>query len=488
MSLRQFGASTAIYAAANVGGRAASFLLIPLYVRALSMTEYGCLATLLFTVQVLLTLVDLGMRTGLLRFTMEYRDKQRIGELLGTSSLVSLLSGLVVTIILLAFLRPYFRNLLRTGLVSWYMVLVCVAALAQSLSLHVISYFRALNQPAVFMVAHLMTAMLLLVANYLALRVLRGGVAGVLVAHCVTYSVAAVLVSCMVFSGTGIAWSRSLAAKLLRFGFPLGASAFAQIIMGGAGFYLLGYFVGLDAVAVYSLGYKFAQILGIVVILPFQLALQPYVFSHLGCPDLERRLSRLLTFLLWITVIGSLIVLAGSRIIIPLIAPPEYSGAFVAAIWLVPAMGFIGLYYFGATLLSAAQKTLTSGLAVGACLVLSILLNGALIPQFGWQGAACALVASYVVLGITTFTLGRRAFPMVIEWKGLAVGACLFLTALLLNLTLSDEGATLYFVVNIPILLAGSGLSYLALSCGKRASLDMRPVEPSISLAPPVAK
>jgi len=139
-------------------------------------------------------------------------------------------------------------------------------------------------------------------------------------------------------------------------------------------------------------------------------------------------------------------------------------------------------------LLSAAQKTLTSGLVVGACLVLSILLNGALIPQFGWQGAACALVASYVVLGITTFTLGRRAFPMVIEWKGLAVGACLFLTALLLNLTLSDEGATLYFVVNIPILLAGSGLSYLALSCGKRASLDMRPVEPSISLAPPVAK
>ena len=58
-----FGKNALAYGIGNIGSRAASFLLIPIYTRSLSLADYGLLATLLAVTQILVILIDAGLRT-----------------------------------------------------------------------------------------------------------------------------------------------------------------------------------------------------------------------------------------------------------------------------------------------------------------------------------------------------------------------------------------------------------------------------------------
>src|SRR5512147_2110695 len=91
-----FGKNALAYGIGNIGLRATSFLLIPVYTRSLSLADYGLLATLLAVTQILSILIDAGLSKAQLRFTSEYRERGRLGELLGTSILMSFINGAIV--------------------------------------------------------------------------------------------------------------------------------------------------------------------------------------------------------------------------------------------------------------------------------------------------------------------------------------------------------------------------------------------------------
>ena len=105
MSLKLFGKNTVIYAIGNIGLRAASFLLIPLYTHYLSVSDYGLLATLLITIHIMLIFMSMGMQTTLLCFTKEYDGNNKIKDLLGTSTFINFLGGVAVTCISILFLK-----------------------------------------------------------------------------------------------------------------------------------------------------------------------------------------------------------------------------------------------------------------------------------------------------------------------------------------------------------------------------------------------
>ena len=79
--------------------------------------------------------------------------------------------------------------------------------------------------------------------------------------------------------------------------------------------YMLSYFSGLEAVAIYTLGSRFAYICVVVLILPFQLAYQPFIFSYLDKPDIKKTISRIFTYLLLAITYLSIFILIGSKIL-----------------------------------------------------------------------------------------------------------------------------------------------------------------------------
>lgn len=71
MELRTLGRNAAIYAIGNIGMRAASLILIPMYAHLLTQMDFGLLYTVLFTVRIMLALSNVGTHESLTRFAAE---------------------------------------------------------------------------------------------------------------------------------------------------------------------------------------------------------------------------------------------------------------------------------------------------------------------------------------------------------------------------------------------------------------------------------
>lgn len=454
MTFKAFGKNTVIYAIGNLGLRGASFLVIPIYTYSLSKGDYGLLATLLISIQLMLIFANLGMQTCLVRFTKEYEESNRVGALVGSCVVLNILAGLALAGASFALLMPFFRSILHTDDVRVYMGMACCVVLMESLNTLIMSYYRVQNQALRFSIIGISLASILVVANFILLRVLNLGIRGALLAYIVTYGAGLLFVSLDVVRKTGIGISLSLMPKLLKFGFPLVFSMTGQTAIGAVGIYLLSYFAGLEAVAIYALGWKLAGLIIVVLIYPFSLAFEPYVFASLGSTNIEAMLSRLLTYLVLGITLVSFVLLAASRLLLPIIAP-GYASSYLVILMLVPGMTFMAMYYFGGTLISAMQKTYVVGLTMTVGSVISALLNYVLIPVIGCYGAVIALDVTYILVGSALFVLGRKIFPMPVEWRRIGITTVLLMLCVLLFLFINRINLALFGLLSLSAVFAG---------------------------------
>lgn len=460
MAIKQLGRNTLIYAIGNIGVRAGALLLIPLFTHHLSIADYGLLATLQLTAQIFMIIMNGGMRICILRFTNEHKHNNQLGTLLGTSCAINLLWGVLVTILVFVWLMTFFGRVLHLDNPYPYLGVVCVLAIVQSLTVHLMAYYRVEDKAFTYMIIGIATVVLLIVTTALVLYGFNLGVMGALLASFLTYGLVLAWVACTIFLKTGVGISLKIVPVLLRFGFPLIFSELALLIMGGVGLYVLGYFFTLEIVAVYSLGYKLAWMVIIAVVAPFQLAFQPFVYTSFEKAEFNGQLRSIITYLVLAVTATIFSVLFASRLLLPLIAPPEYASAFLVILFLLPGTAFVGIYYVGETLLSAVRKTHLIGLMMTCFAALSILLNYLLIPVMNWYGAVIASNISFILAGSTFLTLAKRYFVISMEWRRIGICVALIVICFILFLALSTVSLMVFILSSLMAALCGLALLY----------------------------
>lgn len=421
--LRSLGRNTIYYGIGVAGSRGASFLLLPLYTHYLSLRDFGLLSTLLLTVQVASIIVEGGTRTAFMRFAQEYDLENGVGKLLGSSLFVILLGGIIVTVISLL-ISPLLKPILHTEEVCFLMQATCVASISFSLWNTAITYYRANNEASSYMFVSLTTSLLFVGLNVLFFIGYDMGITGALLAYIMTYTIGFAAILLHIFPKTGLKISANAMAKLLGFGLPLVLACLCQLFMLSSGIYFLNYFVGLEVVAIFALGSKFAQIVDFLIITPFQLSYQPYVFANLEQSKINLNMAKVFPFLLVALALMNLAVLIGARFILPIIAPPEYSGAYTVILLMLPMFTFKGIYYYGETFLNIKQQTFTIGKISTIIAVMSLILYLKLIPLWGWHGAVVTSNLSWLLIALSSLFLGIKAYPIKMEWAktGMALG------------------------------------------------------------------
>jgi len=462
LDLKSLGRNTIIYAVGNIGLRAASFLLIPLYAHVLSKADFGRLATVIFTVQIMLVLMNAGVREALVRFSSEARENGRTGELLGTCLLITAIAGGVVTTASMLLLRCVLGDALHMADATGFVFFACAIAAAQTLAGQFLNHYRAENRAGSFLAAGFSIAVVLVAANGVMVGLLGMGVRGALVAQFTAYLGGLLVMSAIVLPRTGVRVSWRMARRVLAFGGPLVVSEASWFVMLGAPVYFLSHYSGLEEVAVYSLGFKLAQVVVIMLVLPFQLAYSPFVFSRLKDPRIGDAMSRALTYFVLAFVAVAFAILAASRVLIPVIAPAGYAVAGLVLLALLPAMFFQGIESFGKTLLHIERKSYITGAVAGASGCLSVLLNLVLVPRFGWRGAvASSGIATALAAGLV-MAAAMRTYPVRVELGRIAVGVLGFGLVALGFVALRDMSATVYLLVAVAA--AGIAASALMLS------------------------
>ena len=470
MKLKLLGRNTAIYAVGNVGMRAASFLLIPLYAHLLTKADFGLLCTVLFTVQIMVVLMNFGTREAQARFAAECASGGRLGVLLGNSLVVTAVAGAAVTGAALLAL-PLLSGMFGAGPALEWVLFSSGIALAQALAGQIMNHFRATNRALGYVAGGAAVALLLLAMNALLLWRWEGGIRAALAAQAISYGAVFLGLSVAVLPRTGFGLSLSLVRRILAFGAPLVVSESSWFLMTGVSVYFIGRWSGLEDVATFTLGYKLAFIVGVVLVLPLQLALAPFVYSHLDSTGVRSSISRSLTYYAFTFSAMSLGLLAGSRLILGAVAPESYSASGTTLVFMLPAVGFYGVHNFGKTILHVRSRSGLTGAIAAVAGAASLGLHFLLVPSWGIGGALVAVNLSSGLAALTSLAVGLRFYPMRLEFGRIALAIVVHVGASVSFVLLRGSPDRLFYPAMASVGVVALALLWAVLHAEERAAV-----------------
>ena len=214
--------------------------------------------------------------------------------------------------------------------------------------------------------------------------------------------------------------------------------------------YLIRYFLSLSDVGLYSLGYKFGQIVYMAV-LSFLMCWGPILFTIVKEQNHQKTLARLSTYIATVFMFVCLIVSFFCREIVILMAESSYYSSYR----IVPLISF-SYYLFGIYMLFLSgiliSKHVSKQLIIlGAASVINILLNIILIPRQGIMGAAVATIITYLFVVVYTYLIAQRSYPIPYELKRLMLvtltGIIIFVFSLVVSSSSLVYTAVIKFII-----------------------------------------
>jgi O-antigen/teichoic acid export membrane protein len=214
----------------------------------------------------------------------------------------------------------------------------------------------------------------------------------------------------------------ALLRDILVYCFPLFFSGVALVILNVTDRYSINVLGNLADVGLYSYGYKLANTLNVFLITSVNFAIQPMIYRMMNDPGNKRFYGRLLTYYTYGTMIFALAMMIFGMEITKLFARRvEYFEAWYIFPFIIYSIVFGMMKDVATTGLSISKKTKVIAVTVIIRAVLNLLLNIALIPLLGNQGAALSKMLSMLVFFALTLYFAQRAYPIPYELKRIAI-------------------------------------------------------------------
>jgi len=434
--------SSGVYAVANLLQRGLTFILLPLYARHFSRAEFGAMEQLYQGVMVLSLLTSCGLPQGLVRgFYLDNKTDEDRRRLLGV--LVALLLPVTLITAGATFLwrEPLTRALfVGEGQTSWLALstLFYVALTLQQLPLQL---FRTRQEPVRYAAWSLAAFLITAGTNVYFIVYLGWGLSGMLLGNILGFGLTAIaLVPALVRSlDWNTEWGRL--RPLFAFGLPMLPALLGRKVLEIADRYMIPVYHGLDTLGGYVMAAKVANILDVLLLVPFLYAWQPFFYSFANRDDAGPVFARvthgfttlLITVLLTLAAVRDelLRVLGGGR----------YQDAGPLVQVLVLAVLFNGVQYCISPGIHLRRKLMQeTGLMLLAAVV-NMALNVVLIPTYAAWGAAVATAVAYFFYLVATFVLSQRCYHIDYPWGRLSLIVTLALVAAFAIETVPGLGA-----------------------------------------------
>ena len=442
MSIRRLASETAVYGVSSVLGRGMYFLLTPLYTGFFEPFELGIQTQAYSVLGLLLVVAVLRLDVAYFRFAEDAADE---GALLGTSFLAVLAtSGALGLALLLGspaiaeYLGyPAYRGLFAlTGGILFFDAL-CELPLARLRMQGRAVRFAAVRLGGIAVNLGLNVFWIYLLPRWPAapewLATPLAGISYIFLANVVAsaFTFALVLPE---LRGVRLRVDGALLRRLLAFSAPLvvvGLSFIVNETFDRQMFPLIYPGTreeGIRLLGVYGQNYKLAMLLALFT-QAFRYGAEPFFFRERGAGGAEAKYARLARYYL----IAALVGFVGVCAFLPalsqvLLRDPAYrAGSDVVPILLLANL-CLGLYYNFAVWYKVTDNTRFGAyISLGGAAV-TVLLNLALIPRYGFYGCAWATLACYAAMLAATWALGRSRYPVpyrtgrMLGYTALAVG------------------------------------------------------------------
>jgi O-antigen/teichoic acid export membrane protein len=443
---------TIIYGLGNYGIKVFGFLLIPLYTRYLTTADYGVMALVSMYTQVMFILMNLGQSTSLFRFYYEHDTDEARERVVAASLWIVILFALPLAALPLLFNRPL-ANLILGNEALWFLMCIGTATVLCKVLLRMpFAIMRARDESKRYAAWSLARNALGMVLAVALVAGFHWGATGVVLSQFL-----AELVFCFLLTGVtfrmlraGFHW-REIKDQLL-FGLPFVPVGAASFTLDLTNRWFLKHYYSTSDVGIFSLGYRFAEILTFVVT-AFQLSWPQFLFKHRKDADAPRLYADMTAYYLALM----LLLWLGLAVLAPELLRIMATPAFYPAATLIPIISFalvfdgMGFMFNIGALFS--KKTILRTISVTTAAVVNVGLNFVLIPRFGMMGAAWATFIGFFVQMSTTLVLSLRVYHVPYRYGRLLAMLAAALGIYAASTFVQTDSVAASIALKIPLLL-----------------------------------
>lgn len=405
---------TAIYGASSIVGRFLNYLLVPVYVSAMSVRSggYGVVTEIYAWVALAMVILTYGMETTFFRYVNKEEENPK--KVYSTTLIMVGFTSLLFVAVGLAFL-PAISDAMGYGAHPEYIGMMIGVVAMDAFQSIPFAYLRYRKQPLRFVALKLLFIVLNIAINITYYVGMGGSDVGyAFMFNLICTATIMLLMLPLVHLGGGFDWR--LARRMLNYSYPILILGVAGILNQVADKIIFSHvYPHSDAktqLGIYGAASKIAMIMALLT-QAFRYAYEPIVFSKSRDRDSKDFYAKAMKYFVIFTLLAFLCVTFYIDILKYVIAPnPDYWVGLRVVPIVMAAEILMGIYFNLSFWYKLIDKTLWGAVfSFVGCAVL-IAINVVFVPRYGYMACAWAGVAGYGVATVVSYVVGQRKYPI----------------------------------------------------------------------------
>jgi O-antigen/teichoic acid export membrane protein len=449
-----------IYGLGNLSSKLIGLVLLPLYTSVLPVGEFGKLAMLETTAQILVAIFGMSLHAAYFRWYWDEEYKQKQKSLFFTLLVFLGAMSLLMVISLTSAASPLSSMLLDSDHDARLIRLMAITTGFDIMGILPLTLMRLQERPLLFITANVTKFTTNLVLTILFIVGLHHKIEGIYEAQIIGNVIFFVFLSKYIWNHLEFRFEVKALKEMISFSFPLMLASIAGFFITMTDRYTLKFMNGLEQLGSYQFGFKVSNAIKIIVVNSLNYAVQPLIYKLMNEPNNKRFYSKVLTYsgfaIMYLVIIISVF---GKEIVMLLAQKKEYWDAYLV----IPFLSF-GLF-FGSlrdtlfTGLNFSKKTRVSAIITISSAAINVIFNIVFVFYLHSIGAALATLLAQFIYFSLVWKYSQKYYFIPYEmfkiFKIFLVGALLTLVAMAANNLplLQAIGIKLVLIAIFPFLL-----------------------------------
>ncbi len=414
--------NSVIYSLGNFATKLTGLLLLPIYTSEFSVEEYGVLGLLEVSTQILVAIFGLNLFNAFFRWYWDKKYAEKQKSLLYTVLIVVINTAFVLTGLFAILSEPLAKLVLGSETYKMLLIITIASAALESIGIIPATLMRLEGKAFKYTLSYLLKLLINVVLNIFLILFLNKGIISIYISSFAGNIAYLVVLSPYLLKNIEFKFEKQILGAMLKFCLPLLLSAITGIILTITDRYALRYLTGLDAVGTYSLGFKLANVIRFLLIIPINLAVLPIFYKIIGEPGNRDFYAKFTTYYSLVVVWAILGISLFADIVVFVFAKDQ---SYWDSILVVPILAFST--FFGMlkdmslTGLNIKKKTGVISIIVIVLSAINLLLNIVLIPYLGIIGAAISTLTVQILYFVITYYYSQSYYNIPYELKRIAI-------------------------------------------------------------------
>ena len=430
--------NSVIYGIGNLSSKLIGLVLLPLYTKIFPLDEFGKLAMLETTSQILIALFGMSLYTAYFRWYWDEQYIKKQKSLFFSIMIFLTFVSLFMVLGLSGASSSLATFLLDNGENAPLIRLMAITVAFEIVGVLPLTLMRLQERPVLFISANLIKFIVNFGFTVYFIVGLHHRIAGIYEAQIIGNIVFFCFLSKYIWNHLEFRFEWKVFPEMVNFSFPLMFASVAGFFINMTDRYALKFISGLDQLGSYQFGFKISNAIKIIIVNSINYSVQPMIYKIMNDPGNKRIYSKILTYMGFITMFLVLLFSFFGKEIVMLIAQKkEYWDAYL----IIPFLSF-GLFFSSLrdtlfTGLNFTKKTGVSAIITISSALSNVVLNIIFIYYFLSLGAAFATLLAQLIYFILVWKYSQKYYFIPYEKnkivKILLTGSFLTILAMLAN-------------------------------------------------------